>query len=556
MARLDRLDSAKRVAQLGAVIGRQFEYTLLRAVWEQDETRLQQELDLLVKVELVYQQGIALQATYVFKHVLIQEAAYQSLLRRTRRRYHQRIAQTLHTRFPDTAARQPVLLAHHYTAAGLAPEAVPYWQNAGWKALRSSAHQEAVAHFRKGLEVLSDLPETPERNRLELDLLIALGPALMATEGFSAPDLIQTYSRAHELCQHMEATPQYTQALMGLWQFYVIRSELNKAQELAAQLHRLAHQLQALALLPTAYRTLGKTAVWQGDFSSARTFLEQGAAVYDPRLHRDHAWRYGLDPGVVCLGSLAWSLWHLGYPDQARQKQHEALGLARELSHPFSLAFALCVAAICFEWCGDLAAVRAYGDEAVALATEQRFPFWMAIGMAVSGFASVCLGQATEGIVQLRQGYDLYRSTGAKAARLWFLNILTRAALQMNNLDEANAMSNAALVFMETTEERFSEVESYWLQGKLRLAQATSAHELQTWAPDIDACLVRAQRAARRRQMKSLELRIAISLRELWQSQGRSDEAQRLLAEVYKTFTEGWDTADLQQAKALLAASP
>jgi hypothetical protein len=180
----------------------------------------------------------------------------------------------------------------------------------------------------------------------------------------------------------------------------------------------------------------------------------------------------------------------------------------------------------------------------------------MAIGMAVSGFASVCLGQATEGIVQLRQGYDLYRSTGAKAARLWFLNILTRAALQMNNLDEANAMSNAALVFMEKTEERFSEVESYWLQGKLRLAQATSAHELQTWAPDIEACLVRAQRAARRQHTKSWELRIAISLRELWQSQGRSDEAQRLLAEVYKTFTEGWDTADLQQAKALLAASP
>lgn len=554
-ARLDRLDTAKRVVQLGAVIGRQFEHTLLRAVWEHDEMRLQQELDLLIKAELVYQQGMAPQATYIFKHALIQEAAYQSLLRSTRRRYHQRIAQTLHTQFPDTAASEPELLAHHYTEAGLASEAVPYWQSAGWKALQSSAHQEAVAHFRKGLEVLSDLPETPERNRLELDLQIALGPALMATQGFSAPDLIQTYARAHELCQHAEATPQSIQALMGLWQFYLTRSELDKAQELASRLHRLAQPLQDLSLWPTVYRTLGETLVWQGEFYSARTFLEQGVAVYDPQQHGDHALRYGLDPGVACLGFLAWCLWHLGYPDQAVEKQHEALALARDLSHPFSLAFALCTAAVCFDWCGDLAAVRAYGDEAIALATEQGFPFWIAIGMATSGFARVCLDQATEGMIQLRQGFDLYRTTGAKAAQLWFLNILTRAALQMNNLDEAHSMSNAAMTFMETTEERFFEVETYWLQGKLHLVQATSAHQLQTLAPDIEACLVRAQDTARRQHMKSWELRIAISLRELWQSQGRSDDAQRLLAEVYETFTEGWDTADLQQAKTLLAAS-
>jgi len=555
MARLDRLDSAKRVAQLGAVIGRQFEYTLLRAVWEQDERRLQQELDLLIKAELIYQQGMAPRATYIFKHALIQEAAYQSLLRSTRRRYHQRIAQTLHTQFPDTAASEPELLAHHYTEAGLAPEAVPYWQSAGWKALQSSAHQEAVAHFRKGLEVLSGLPETPERNRLELDLQIALGPALMATQGFSAPDLIQTYARAHELCHHAEATPQSIQALMGLWQFYLTRSELDKAQELASQLHRLAQPLQDLSLLPTVYRTLGETLVWQGEFYSARTFLEQGVAIYDPQQHGDHALRDGLDPGVACLGFLAWCLWHLGYPDQAMKKQHEALALARDLSHPFSLAFALCTAAVCFDWCGDLAAVRAYSDEAIALATEQGFPFWSAIGMATSGFAKVCLDQATAGMIQLRQGFDLYRATGSKAAQLWFLNILTRAALRMNHLDEAHSMSNAAMTFMETTEERFFEVETYWLQGKLRLAQATSAHQLRTLAPDIEACLVRAQDAARRQHMKSWELRIVMSLRELWQSQGRSDDAQKLLAEVYETFTEGWDTADLQQAKALLAAS-
>jgi tetratricopeptide (TPR) repeat protein len=330
---------------------------------------------------------------------------------------------------------------------------------------------------------------------------------------------------------------------------------LGKAQELASQLYRLAHQLPALSLLPTVYQALGKTAVWQGDFSSARTFLEQGAAVYDRRLHRDHALRYGLDPGVACLGFLAWSLWHLGYPDQAVQKQHEALALARDLSHPFSLAFTLCVAAVFADWYGDLAAVQAYGDEAIVLATEQGFPFWMAIGMAISGFARVCLGQATEGMIQLRQGFDICRTTGARVAQLWFFSMLIRASLQINDLDEADLLLNAALTFMDTTENCFSEVEIYWLQGKLRLAQATSAHELQTLAPDIEACLVRAQDAARRQHMKSWELRIAISLRELWQSQGRSDDAQRLLAEVYETFTEGWGTPDLQQAKALLTAS-
>ena len=300
MARLDRLAAVKAVAQLGAAIGRQFGYELLQTVSPMDEATLQQGLRQLVEAELVYQRGVPPQATYLFKHALIQDAAYQSLLKSTRQQYHQRIAQVLPERFPETAETQPELLAHHYTEAGLGEEAVVYWQRAGRRALERSAHLEAISHLTKGLEVLKTLPDAPQRLQQELDLQTTLGPALMATRGNGAPEVGRAYARARELCQQVGETPELFPVLFGLWRFYYVGGELQAAREVVEQLLELAQRQRDPALLLEARRALGGTLHHLGEFAPARACLEQSIALYDPQQHRTHAFQYARDPGIDC----------------------------------------------------------------------------------------------------------------------------------------------------------------------------------------------------------------------------------------------------------------
>ena len=269
MARLDRLSAARDLAQLGAVLGREFAYELLQAVSPLDETTLQQGLAQLVDAELVYQRGLPPQSRYIFKHALIQEAAYQSLLRSTRQRYHQRIAQVLEAQFPETVETQPELVAHHYTEAGLAEQAIPYWQRAGQRASERSAHVEAISHLTKGLEVLQALPDTPERAQQELDLQIALGQAFIATKGQAAPEVGHTYSRARELCQQVEDIPQLFRVLWGLCYFHVVRAELQTARKLGEELLTLAQPLQDPVYLLGAHLTLGSDFALPGRVSPA-----------------------------------------------------------------------------------------------------------------------------------------------------------------------------------------------------------------------------------------------------------------------------------------------
>jgi predicted ATPase len=261
MARLDRLAPVKEVAQIGATLGREFSYELLQAVSPVDEARLQQALGKLVEAEVLYQRGLPPQARYVFKHALIQDAAYQSLLKSTRQQYHQKIAQVLEERFPETTETQPELLAHHYTEAGLIIQAIPYWERAGRRAIERSANLEAINHFTRGLALLKTLPDTPERTRQELTLQIALGVPLQATRGFAAPEVERAYARARELCQQMGETSQLTPVLRGLWEFYELRAELQTACELGEHLHTLAQRVQDPALLLVAHDVLGDTLI-------------------------------------------------------------------------------------------------------------------------------------------------------------------------------------------------------------------------------------------------------------------------------------------------------
>jgi predicted ATPase len=555
MARLDRLAVVKEVAQLGAVLGREFAYDLLRAVTPLDEAILQPALARLVEAELLYQRGLPAQATYIFKHALIQDAAYQSLLKSTRQQLHQRIVQVLEARFPETAETQPELLAHHYTEAGLAEQAVGYWQQAGCKATQRSAHVEAIVHLNKGLELLRTLPDTIERTQHELVLQTLLGPALIASKSFAAPEVEQAYTRARELCQQVGDTPQLFPVLRGLWVFYLSRAELRTARELGEQLLRLAQHTPTPALLLEAHRALGETLCWLGELAPARQSSEQGMSLYDPQQHRSHAFLYGEDPGVVCLSYAALALWSQGYPDQALTSMHAALTLAQEHTQRFSLARALVYGALLHQFRREGQLVQERAEAAITLSTEQGFPHWLAVGTFLRGRALAAQGQGAEGVAQMQQGLAARLAAGAELGRPLYLALLAQAYRGMGQAKEGLALLAQALIVVNNSGERHWEAELYRLKGELLLEQAGTRRQAngsrQPWG-EAEACFHHALAVARRQQAKSLELRAAMSLARLWQQQGKRAEARELLAPVYDWFTEGFDTADLQDAKALL----
>jgi TOMM system kinase/cyclase fusion protein len=554
MARLDRLAAVKGLAQLGATLGREFAYELLHAVSPWDEETVQRGLQQLVEAEFLYQQGLPPQATYLFKHALIQDAAYQSLLRSTRQQYHQRIAQVLEARFPEVSETQPELLAHHYTEAGLMAQAVPYWQRAGQRAIERSANLEAVAHLTQGLELLATLPDTPERAQQELDVQTTLGPALMFTKGQAAPEVLQAYARARALCQQMGETPQLFQVLRGVWLFYLMRMELRTARELGEQLLTLAQQVGDPALLLEAHYALGTPLNYLGAFPAAQAHFEQGIALYDPQQHRAHAVRYGLDPGVMCRVYAALTLWWLGYPDQALQRNHEALTLARELAHPFSLACALFFAAWLHNLRREWPLTHELAEAAIALATEQGSAQFVAGGTFFRGCAltewdpapGAGQGHVEAGMAQMQQGLAAWRATGAEVLRPYGLALLAKASAQVGQREAGLALLAEALAVLNDTGERRWEAELHRLKGELLLARA-AGHDAEA-----ETCFRQALDIARGQQARSWELRAAMSLARRWQHQGKCAAAYELLAPIYGWFTEGFDTADLQEAKALL----
>jgi TOMM system kinase/cyclase fusion protein len=544
MARLDRLAAVKALAQLGATLGREFSYELLRAVAPWDEETMQRGLHQLVEAEFLYQRGLPPQATYVFKHALIQEAAYQSLLRSTRQQYHQRIAQALEAQFPEIVETQPELVAHHYTEAGRSESALTYWQRAGQQALQRSANLEAVQHLTTGLEVLQTLPDTHERTQHELLLQTTLGPALAYSKGYGAPEVEAAYSRALELCQQVGEAPQLFVALMGLYQFYLVRAQHQMAREMGERLLSLAQSIGDTALLVQAHRALGEAFQNLGELVQAQQHLAQGSALYDPQHHHSRAVLN--DPGVFCLSFEALVLWLLGYPEQALQRSEAALTLARALSHPPSLAGALAFAAMLHQGRRERQLVQERAEAAIALAREQGLPHWVTYGTIMRGWTLAVQGQWEEGMTQIQQGLVAQHASGAQIARPHFLAMLTEAHAAAGQVEAGLDVLAEALALVDHTGERYWEAELYRLKGELLLQHAVPD------APQAEACLQQALAVARRQQAKAWELRTAISLSRLWQQQGRRDEARELLAPVYHWCTEGFDTADLQDAKALL----
>jgi predicted ATPase len=513
-----------------------------------DASTLQRELGRLVEAEIVYQRGVPPQATYTFKHALIQDTAYESLLKSTRQHYHQRIAQVLEEQFPETAEAEPELLAQHYTEAGLVAQAVSYWQKAGQRASERSAHVEAISHLGQGLEMLQTLPETRERVQREVDVLIALGASLLATKGYTAPEVGEIYTRARQLCAYLEAPHQLFPVLRGLWNYAYVRAELQMAHTLGEQLLSLAQQTQDAAMLLAAHRALGATWLMRGAGAAAHTHFAQGLALYDPQQHRASAFRYGEDAGVVCASHDAWTLWHLGYPDQGLTRNHEAVTLARQSAYPFGLSFALNFAAVFHLLRREWQTAQAYTDASISVATEQGFPFWRERGALLRGWALAHQGQAQAGIAQLHQGLSALRATGAELGCPYWLALLAAAHGTRGDPEAGLAVLTEALTLMDTTGERLWEPELYRLKGALLLQQQAD------YQAAAEHCFQQALVIAQHQQAKSWELRAATSLARLWQQQGKREAARQVLAEVYHWFTEGFDTADLKDAKALLEA--
>jgi predicted ATPase len=545
MARLDRLAPVKAVAQLGATIGRTFPYDLLHAVAPLEEATLQSGLRQLVEAELLYQHGVPPQATYLFKHALIQDAAYQSLLRSTRQQYHQRIAQVLEAQFPESATTQPELLAHHYTEAGLPEKAIHYRQRAGQHALQRSANLEAIQHLTQGLGLLATLPETRARAQQELDVQLALGSALIASKGGSSLEAEQTYTRARALCAQVGETSQLVPTLRGLWRFYLTRGALQTARELGEQLYRLAQRMAEPTLLLEAHEVLGATLLFLGEYATARTHLEQGLTPTDLTAQRALALRYGEAAGVRCLAFMALTLWCLGYPAQALRRSQEALAQAQALAHPHSLAQAQHFAAYLHYRRREVPALQTQAEVLVTLATAQGIPVFAGYGTCWLGWVLAVQGQGASGLAQLRQGMTAVMATGQELARPLCLVLLAEAAGHAGQVASGLRLLTETLTACEANGRGDPLAEAYRLQGELLLRQAT---------PDAAQAEARFQQAlaiARRQQAKSWELRAAMSLSRLWQHQGKRAEARALLAPVYGWFTEGFDTADLQEAQGI-----
>jgi predicted ATPase len=546
MARLDRLATVKAVTQLGATIGRTFAYELLQAVAPLDEATLQHGLRQLVEAELVYQRGVPPQAIYTFKHALIQEAAYQSMLRSTRQQYHQRIAQVLEARFPALVETQPELVAQHYTAAGCAEQAVVYWQQAGQQARQRSANAEAVQHLSQGLELLAMLPETPVRVQQELDLRLALGAALMATKGHGAPEVAQTYARARALCAQVGETPQRFPALRGLCRFYYAQGALQTARELGEELFSLAQRTAVPLHLLEAQDALGTTLFQLGEYAGARTYLEQAPARTDLTAQRALVLHSGDVPEVRCLVYAANALWCLGYPDQALRRCQEALAQGGE--HPQSLAAAQHMAILMYHRRREAPAVQAQAAALLNLATAQRFPLYMGFGTFWRGWTLVMQGESEVGLAQMRQGMAAVLATGQELSRPLYLALLAEAVGHTGQAEEGLLLLAEALAAFEAIGRGDMLADAYRLQGELLLCQATPN------ASQAEACFQQALTIACRQEAKSLELRAAMSLSRLWQQQDQQAKARALLAPIYGWFTEGFDTPDLQDAKALLEA--
>ncbi|QBR02943.1 adenylate/guanylate cyclase domain-containing protein [Paraburkholderia pallida] len=556
-ARIDRLPVAeKELLQTLAVIGKEFPFSLLQCICigqvAQTDNDLRQLLAHLAAAEFIYERAAYPEVEYSFKHGLTQEVAGHSLLTDRRNVLHERTAQAIETLFPTRITDYCSELAHHYSLSGNIPKAVEYLHRAAQQAVRHAAHLDAMRHLRAALELLKRLPETPARARRELTLLLSLGPALMDVQGYGAPEVAATYTRALQLCEQIGEASELFSALLGLRIHYISRAEYATARELSERMLRMAGDEKDSGLLVEAHSALGVCLFFLGEFAASREHHERALALYDPAQHQAHVFAHGVDPGIRALNYLAMTLWHQGYPDQARERSLEALALARQLAYGPTLAFALAYGAELHQLRGEVALTLERAEAAMAVTSDQGLPYWLAWGIALRGWALTRRDRLQEGIAQMREGLADQRAHGGEEERSYFLALLAESHGIAGDREAALRVLDEAMSIAETAGEHCYEAELHRLKGILLLGAENDGNGQSASGNEAEACFRKALELARERNAKSLELRAASSLARRWQRAGMIAEARELLSEVYGWFTEGHDTADLREAKALL----
>ena len=553
MARLDRLGSAKEVAQVGAVIGREFSYALIAAVAHKEEVELQAALDRLMGAGLLFRQGIPPHATYLFKHGLVQDAAYSTLLRERRRLLHRRIVEILETQFPETAESQPELIARHCTEAGLIEKAVAFWAKAGRRSMARSALVEAVAQLTRALDQIATLPSTPRLRREQIELQVATITPLMHVKGYAAPEVKAATERARLLIEQAEALGEPPEnplllysVLFGFWITNAVAFNGDAALALAGQFLELAEKQGASVPLLLGHGLMGFSLLVTGNFTQSLRQTDQALALYDPAVHRPLAMLFGQDSRVTNLSQRSLALWFLGYPDAALAGANQFLKEARQIDQVGTLFNALNFSFVVHFLCGAHPTADALANELSTLADEQDAGMWKPAGLAYRGWILAGSGRASEAVQLITSALAALRATGTTLFTPVSLSLTAKCYADLGQLDDAGRSVDEATTVIERTKETWFEADVYRIAGEVALKSPQ---------PDVaraEACFERALSVARMQQAKSWELRAAMSLARLWRDQGKVQQARELLAPVYGWFTEGFDTRDLKEAKALL----
>ena len=545
MARLDRLGDAKDVTQIGAAIGREFSHPLLAAVASKPEAELASALDRLIAAGLLFRQGVPPHATYLFKHTLVQDAAYGTLLREPRRALHARIANALETRF--AGAIEPELIAHHLTEAGRIEQAIDYWLKAGQRAMKQSAHVEAEHHLRAGLKLLSGLPDTAARHDREINLQNTLGVCLMPTRGFGNPEVTAAFTRAAEISARVGNVPGLFIALRGNGQYHMISGDLRTAANDAHRVLALAQEVGDRDFLVEAHHLAWSTFWAAGDFRGAQQHADEVISRYERE--RDHHLTYtysGHDPGSCARAYKSLSLGLLGYPDQSLAWCRNMLALAEALAHPFTLGLALWVACGLHQLRREPDAFREFADRMIHHGAEKGLGLIALAGNVYRGEVMTHHGEFAEGIAQMREGINALRSIGTLHTLSINLAGLAEAYARCGNVNDGLATVEEAFAMTRADGEQFCLPEIHRVKGELLLARSANDRDA------AEAAFVEALSVARALQAKVMELRAAVSMARLWRDQGKVRQARELVAPVYGWFTEGFDTRDLKEAKALL----
>jgi predicted ATPase len=521
--------------------------------------RLSNELDRqhrLVTAEALYQAGGQRLSRYRFRHYLFQHYLYHRLDVTERAYLHEAVGSVLEGLYGEHSEQIAVQLAYHYEQAGVTEKAVTYLLQAGERAQRLSANQEAIRHLSQGLMLLANLPDSPPRARLELALQISLGHALAAINGYAAPEVGKAYNRAYELALQVEEAPQIFAALHGLQAYHNSLAELHKTRAVAEQMLRLTQSPPDPFLRVAAHHVLGSTYWNLAELGPAREQFEQGIALYHRQNHQAYVRLCGQDEGVACLALLAYLLWLLGYPDQALQRAHEALALAEELAHPFTHAMALNYVTLVHLFRREEQEFQRQAEAFIKLSTDQDFSVWLANATFVRGYGLVRQGKM-EGIKQMQRGLSARLATGSEVHQSTMLVGLAEGYMKAGETEQGLRLLSEALALVNKGDSRILEAEIYRLKGELLLIYENAiTNASSTRFAEAEASFHQAIDVARRQQAKSFELRATINLCRLWQVQGKGAEAHALLAEIYGWFTEGFDSADLLEAKALLEALP